>query len=242
MVSAPPTALSAFLVSPSFPFSPPQITPEEEPDSSYFNFFLSELWKCFPYVNLFPWTAATLFSSSNHNPALRESVLAVAALIANQGSEGEREALVHLQKALQLLQSRFSNLEADDGMAISSFLLAHFSIMMGDYLTARNHLKGMSAILNKLDHGPSLHKESVPSPLNTDKLTLLIWRMAIRVDFISAVACGKAPVLPRSENLLKVLTLVFPKKKREFIDSGYNRMQRQTFHQTVQIGQMLGFR
>src|SRR5271156_4925839 len=53
---------------------------EARDDASYFNFFLTELSKCFPYVNLFPWTAATLFSTSLHNPALRQSVLAVAAL------------------------------------------------------------------------------------------------------------------------------------------------------------------
>ena len=192
--------LSTFLVSSSLAPTPQRATQEEQPKSSYFKFFLSELWKCFPYVNLFPWTAANLFSSSNHNPALRESVLAVAALIANRGSEGEREALEHLQKALQMLREGFSNLEADEGMAISSFLLAHLSLMMGDFVTAKKHLQGMSAILNNLDRGgPGLYEEPVPSPLNTEKLTLLIWRMAIRVDFISSIACGKAPVLPRFE-------------------------------------------
>jgi len=69
---------------------------EDGSDPSYFNFFFTELSKAFPYVHLFPWTAATLFSTSNHNPALRHSVLAVAALIANQGDGGSSQALEHL--------------------------------------------------------------------------------------------------------------------------------------------------
>lgn len=196
------TNLSSFLSSsPTMSIAPERQTSEEDRSgASYFNFFLTELSQCFPYVNLFPWTAATLFSSSNHNPALRHSVLAVAALIADQEANGEAEALKHLQNALQLLRNRLSavDLYVDDGLAISSFLLAHFSMMLGDHTTAKKHLRGMSIVLSKLNYGEgSLHKEFVPSPLITDKLTVLIWRMAIRIDFISSIACGKEPVLPK---------------------------------------------
>ena len=69
-------------------------------------------------------------------------------------------------------------------------------MMLGDHTTAKKHLRGMSIVLSKLDHSEGPHKESVPSPLTTDKLTMLIWRMAIRIDFISSIACGKDPVLP----------------------------------------------
>lgn len=193
--------LSSFLSSSSIVPIAPESQPSDEDCSgpSYFNFFLQELSQCFPYVNLFPWTAATLFSSSNHNPALRQSVLAVAALIADRASNGAAEALKHLQIALQLLRNRLSavDVDVDDGMAISSFLLAHFSMMLGDHTTAKKHLQGMSIVLGKLDHSEGPHKESVPNPLTTDKLTMLIWRMAIRIDFISSIACGKEPVLPK---------------------------------------------
>ena len=193
--------MSSFLSSSSAPPITSEGLPSDEDRSgaSYFNFFLQELSQCFPYVNVFPWTAATLFSSSNHNPALRQSVLAVAALIADREAKGAAEALKHLQIALQLLQSRLSavDVDVDDGLAISSFLLAHFSMMLGDHTTAIKHLRGMSIVLRKLDHSEGPYKESVPNPLTTDKLTMLIWRMAIRIDFISSIACGKEPVLPK---------------------------------------------
>lgn len=141
-------------------------------------------------------------------------MLAVAALIADQSrlgnGEGHPEALKHLQKALQLLGSRLSAVDVDvnddgDGFAISSFLLAHFSIMVGDHNAAKKHLRGMSLVLSKLDHSNTRtsggkqhsHGDSFPSPLTTDKLTMLIWRMAIRIDFISSIACGQEPVLPK---------------------------------------------
>jgi hypothetical protein len=70
-------------------------------------------------VNLFPWTAAQLFSTSTHHPALRQSVLAVAALIADPGPQhGHVKALHHLQKALMQLQTQISASGADEGIAI----------------------------------------------------------------------------------------------------------------------------
>ena len=83
----------------------PQSTDNQEERD--FEFFLSEISKCFPYVDLFPWAAARLFATSNHNPALRESVLSVAALIAdNDLGKGRDRALHHLHKALQILQNK----------------------------------------------------------------------------------------------------------------------------------------
>jgi len=178
------------------------VEPESQ-DDPYFNFFLSELSRCFPYVNLFPWAAARLFSTSRLHPALRQSVIAVASLIADNGVGGAQQshfkAREHLQQALIQLQSQISATGADEGIAISSFLLAHFSMMLGDYQTAKKHLNGMKVILVSLDSGGSrfVHGVAVPSPLKVDELTMLFWRMAIRIDFISSVACGNSPILPR---------------------------------------------
>ena len=161
-------------------------------DDSFFNFFLTELSKVFPYVNLFPWTAAILFSTSTHNPALRQSVLAVAALLAEQEGGGHNVAFAHLQIALQTIRNRLTETGADHGLAISSFLLAQYCIMKGEILVARHHLQGMAKILKKL-HQTSQYDET-PSPLTSDALTILIWRMAIRVDFISSIAVGQRPI------------------------------------------------
>jgi hypothetical protein len=180
--------------------SPPGAVEEDAMEESYFNFFHSQLANCFPYVNLFPWTAARLFSTSRHHPALRQSVLAVAALIADNnlgGVQTHRNALTHLQEALLRLRSQISASGADEGNAISSFLLAHFSMMLGDYKTAKKHLQGMSVVVRNMDPTSNLRSAPVPSPLSVSGLTMLIWRMAKRIDFISAIACGKEPVFPR---------------------------------------------
>jgi len=105
--------------------------------------------------------------------------------------------LTHLQQALLQLRSQISTGGADEGIAISSFLLAHFSMMLGDYKTAKSHLKGMGVVLRGLDSTSTSRPTTVPSPLNVSGLTMLIWRMAKRIDFISAVVCGREPVLPR---------------------------------------------
>jgi hypothetical protein len=182
---------------PVSPFHLPASSPDEERSDAYFSFFLSELAKCFPYVNLFPWTAATLFSSSNHHPGLRQSVLAVAALLANRTAQGQAEALDHLQNALSLIRDKISNVEVDEGLAISSFLLSHFSIMIGDHVTAKKHLRGMLIVLQKLNQSPQTDIDVVPSPSNINALTILIWRMAIRIDFICSITSGQRPVLPK---------------------------------------------
>jgi len=170
------------------------MNPEDE--GMYINFFLSELSTSFPYVKLFPWATTKLFDTSSHNPSLQQSVLSVAALLAENRSEREHaQALDHLQKALQMLQSQISTFKIDEGVAISSFLLAHFSIMLGEHLTARKHLDGMVIVLKNLN--PENMQESVVSPLTIEPLTMLIWRMAKRIDIVSSIACGEPPVMPR---------------------------------------------
>lgn len=183
--------------SPSVNDSPSPLMSDDEQSGAYFNFFLTELEKCFPYVKLFPWTAATLFSSSNHNPALRQSVLAVAALLANRDAQGQAEALGHLQNALYLIGDKLSKAGVDEGLAISSFLLSHFSIMLGDHVTAKKHLRGMLVVLDKLNPSRESNRIVVPNPSTNTELTILIWRMAIRIDFICSVTSGQRPILPK---------------------------------------------
>jgi hypothetical protein len=167
--------------------------PKATDDDSYFQFFLSELPKCFPYVTLFPWTAATLFSTSRHHPALQHSVVAVAALIAGSGGN---TALSHLVEAVHLLKTQLGGPALDDGLAITSFLLAHFAIMKKEIPAVKKHLRGLSLVLSRVA-GNSPDGRFFPSPLTTDKLTVLIWRMAVRMDFIASVVCGPGPVLPK---------------------------------------------
>jgi hypothetical protein len=175
--------------------------PSEDDDPQYFQIFLAEMSKGFPYVNLFPWAPDKIFDTSKYNPALRQCVLSVAALVLSQNDQGKgrEKAFDHLQNALMILQDRISTSKIDEGLVISSFLLAQFSIMMGDHKTARTHLGGMVIVLKQLSDGggTSRDKDSVVSPTKLDPLTMLIWRMAKRIDYITSIASAEAPVLPR---------------------------------------------
>lgn len=109
--------------------------------------------------------------------------------------EGEHTlALEHLQKALQLVRSNTSTLEIDEGVAISAFLLAHCNVMGSRY--RKKYVDGIVNILTKLNSESM--RQSLLSPLTIDPLTMLIWRMAKRINFISSIACGEVPVLPSS--------------------------------------------
>jgi hypothetical protein len=183
--------LSSFLaLYPNVSAAPAAQNPDEDLSgaSSLFNFFYTELSHLLPYVDLFPWTAATLFSTSNINPTLQHCVKAVEAL-SGQTSEAEMVAWNHLQEALRYLRKQLDS-GADDTAAINSFFLAHICMMLGDHMIARQHIGGMLSIIY------ASHLGSGPSPDTTDKLTVLIWRMAIRIDFISSVMSGKEPILP----------------------------------------------
>lgn len=150
----------------------------------------------FPYVNLFPGMAENLFATSTQHPALRESVLYAAISIHDRQYEGQKAiADQHLQQALQLLQTRISLNDMDEGLAITCFLLADMCMMIGDCIKARKHLRGMRAVLNTLSAGGSTQGFTLP-PGNLSPLLMLVRRMAIRVDFIVSIACGQSPILP----------------------------------------------
>ena len=138
----------------------------------------------------------------------------MAALIAeNRLGRGHAQALDHLQKALQILRSQISTFEIDEGVAISTFLLAHFSMTLGEHFTARKHLDGMVIILKKLN--PKNMQESLVSPLTIDPLLMLIWWMAKRIDSISSIACGQTPVLPRCLSLNAHTDISLPPKEEQ---------------------------
>src|SRR5438046_4629502 len=81
-------------------------------------------------------------------------------------------------------------------------------MMLGEHLTARKHLGGMMIVLTKLNLDST--QESAVSPLSIDPLTILIWRMAKRIDFISSIACGEAPVIPRFISLNEQADISLP--------------------------------
>jgi hypothetical protein len=86
--------------------------------------------------------------------------------------------------------------EVDEGVAISIFLLAYFNVSSGEHASARKHLAGLSMVLAQLQADHLVKNGGVLSPYAVSPLTMLIWRMAIRMDFIMSVMYGLRPVFP----------------------------------------------
>jgi len=176
------------------PYPDPDITVSDMP---YFRYFLSEMANMLPYVKIFPTTLHGIFSSSIHHPALRHSLLSVSALCcAKKYDQGKQYAFEHLSKSLTLLQRSLSSVEVDECVANAIFLLAYFNLLSGDKSSARKHLQGLSLVLHQIRQN-HFNKNSGPQSAHAiSPLTMLIWRMAIRVDFIIAITCAQRPIYP----------------------------------------------
>ena len=183
----------------SFPREPALIPDPDTPpsDTYYFHFFLTEMSNVLPYINLFPSTSSALVSGSFHHPALRHSILSISALIADtKAQKGPEKALEHLAKSLKFLQTHLSSVDLDEGVAISIFLLSYFNVSSGQHSTARKHLSGLCMVLQQLQQKHMVRNGGVLSPYAISPLTMLIWRMAIRMDFIMSLLYGLRPILP----------------------------------------------
>jgi hypothetical protein len=190
---SPPNSVLPFLYTPAL--APDPDIPQA--DLPYLSFFLAEMSKVLPYVNIFPSTVSSLFSSSIHHPALRHSVLSISSLIADKKSHrGKERALQHLQHSLKLLQTSLSAVEVDEGLAISVFLLAYFNVASGEHSSARKHLAGLCMVMEQLQQDHLVRNAGILSPYAISPLTMLVWRMAIRMDFIMALMYGQRPIFP----------------------------------------------
>lgn len=181
---------------------------DDENEQELFNFFHLRLPKVFPYINLFRWTAATLFSKTARNDAMKETVYAINDLLKYQDLHQKMDsetslqtAQRHLNNAFNYLYERLNQLQKNPGATegggetICTFLLAHVSLMLNQVAGARVHLDGFFQLLKNPQPGQP-DPPYPPSPSETDGLTYLIWRMALRIDFITAIATCKEPVLP----------------------------------------------
>jgi hypothetical protein len=178
----------------------PAIAPDSDipqSDLPYISFFLAEMSNVLPYVTLFPSTVPSLFASSIHHPALRHSVLSVSSLISDKKHRrGKQRALEHLQKSLKLLQASLSAPSVDEGIAIAIFLLVYFGVANGEHSSARKHLAGLHLVLTQLQQEHLARNAGVASPYAISPLTMLVWRMAVRMDFVMALVYGQRPIFP----------------------------------------------
>jgi hypothetical protein len=176
-----------------FLYAPPPVPDPDIPqcDQNYFHYFSSEMYNILPYVNIFTSTITDLLAASMVHPALRHGVLSISALLADQKSQvGRTRSLEHLQKSLGLLQSSLSAIQVDEGLAISIFILSYLNVFMGEHESARKHLHGLRLVFE------TLRTEYLKSGRSVKPLTMLIWRMAIRIDYIMSMAFTLYPIFP----------------------------------------------
>jgi len=194
-----------------------------------------------PYVNIFPSAPSSLFSTSLYHPALRHSVLSISALIADKKSgKGRERALEHLQKSLKLLQNSLSAVEVDEAVAISIFLVAYFNVSSGEHSAARKHLHGLQMVLAQLEKEHLTKNGGILSPHAVSPLTMLVWRMAIRMDFILAIIYGRRPIFPMYFIERLVLIVELQKIERNLIASGLYVSLIKVKDQQRQNGPLLG--
>jgi hypothetical protein len=86
--------------------------------------------------------------------------------------------------------------ELDEGVAISIFLLAYFNVTSGEHSTARKHLQGLCTVLTQLQQDYVARNGRILSPYAISPITMLVWRMAIRMDFILSLMYGLRPIIP----------------------------------------------
>ena len=223
---SPPSSAGSLTPSelPYFPtYFPPDIPNSDisATDLPYLTFCLEEMSNILPYANLFPSTASSLLSSSLHHPTLLHSLLSLSALLSGKKFDKSHErALEHLSKSLKLLQNRLSTVEVDEGVAISIFLLAYINMASGEHTSARKHLHGLRVILDRLQEDQMSKNGGIQSPYAVSPLTMLVWRMAIQMDFSISIMDRRRPIFPMYVMYVMVLMAEFQRIRRSFIGSG----------------------
>jgi Fungal specific transcription factor domain len=172
-------------------------------DSHYLRFFVLEMPRVLPYAKLFPTAVGEVFYNGIHHTALRHSILALSSFMADRRAKRPaNRAYMHLQKSLRLLQDAISNGNIDDGVLYAVFLMVYFNIVNSDHASSRRHLQGLQSLLDFRQRQISTERAMTASmnhPLVMPALTMLIRRMAMRLDFVLAIFYARKPIFPHIE-------------------------------------------
>lgn len=122
--------------------------------------------------------------------------MAVASLLEDR--KAERSLLKssrHYQQALQMLQTEVLS-DLSGGALLTSYFLSFLNLVAGEVESARSHLRGMLLLANR--RNPDIDGQGVSNQISQfTPLETLAWRMAIRIDIMSSISCGKAAIFPR---------------------------------------------
>jgi hypothetical protein len=172
-------------------------------DSHYLRFFVLEMPRVLPYAKLFPTAVGEVFYNGIHHTALRHSILSLSSFMADRRAKRPAtRAYTHLQKSLRLLQDAISNGNIDDGVLYAVFLMVYFNIVNSDHASSRRHLQGLQSLLDYRQRQVAAERTlttSLGQPLVMPALTMLIRRMAMRLDFVLAIFYARKPIFPHAE-------------------------------------------
>lgn len=174
-------------------------------DSHYLRFFVLEMPRVLPYAKLFPTAVGEVFYNGIHHTALRHSILSLSAFMADRRAKRPAtRAYMHLQKALRLLQDAISKGNIDDGVLYAVFLMVYFNIVNSDHASSRRHLQGLQSLLDyrqrQVAADRSLSASGHGNQLVMPVLTMLIRRMAMRLDFVLAIFYARKPIFPQADD------------------------------------------
>lgn len=173
-------------------------------DSHYLRFFVLEMPRVLPYAKLFPTAVGEVFYNGIHHKALRYSILSLSAFMADRRAKRPAErAYLHLQNSLRLLQDAISNGNIDDGVLYAVFLMVYFNIVNSDHASSRRHLQGLQSLLDYRQRQIATERPlstSAGQSLVMPALTMLIRRMALRLDFVLAIFYARKPIFPHTED------------------------------------------
>jgi len=125
---------------------------------------------------------------------------------------------------IQLIQQAIDEMEIDEGLAISVFLLAWSDAIRCRYESCRKHINGFYRVLIKIDEqnrsssttspyeSPTTNTDIRDSPneipttspeertprVTLSPLLLLLWKIAVRLDWNMSFWSGKPPMMPLS--------------------------------------------
>jgi hypothetical protein len=174
-------------------------------DTPYLRFFVLEMPRVLPYARLFPTAIGEVFYNGIHHTALRHSILSLSSFMADRRAKrSPTRAYIHLQKALRLLQDAISKGIVDDGVLYAVFLMVYFNIVNSDHASARRHLQGLQSLLDFRQRQTGSERtlptaSTLGQPFVVPALTMLIRRMALRLDFILAMFYARKPIIPHTE-------------------------------------------
>ena len=157
-------------------------------DLPYINYFISEMPKLHPYAVVFPGFIPDLMRIATSVTPFRHSLISLSAVIADTSLQRPLvRALLHHQVTLRTVQDLLSLGRGTEVATIYSvMMLAYFNLFSGRFLSARRHLRGVSLLLQQ--HSAT---GMLPSPT-----TMLIWRCAVRLDYIISSVYPCNPIFP----------------------------------------------